>query len=255
MAIGRHFVGMMKWILLALVLVSAAVLSAIGTIRLSLRNLEDTIPALVGLSVEEGQELLRPYRIEVKVEDQLYSEQWEAGRIISQAPSAGSKVKMGQSAYVLVSLGKQTVPIPNLVGKTLRAGQITLFQRNLTLGEVARVYSSGSQANQVLAQEPASTHLGAHRPNVSLLVSLGENPTSFLATDFIGRSLQQAEADLENSGLPKASVTLEFTQATSEGRVLAQIPLPGAKVGRHALFEFRVSTHSPPPNEPAPRDF
>ena len=105
--IGRYFVGMIKLMLLALVLVSAAVLSAIGTIRLSLQNSEATVPKLVGLSVEEGQELLRPYRMQVKVEDELYSEQWKAGQIISQAPSAGSKTKMGQSAYVLVSLGKK----------------------------------------------------------------------------------------------------------------------------------------------------
>ena len=141
------------------------------------------------------------------------------------------------------------------MGKTLRAGQIILFQRNLTLGDVAHVYSSGSQADQVLAQEPTSPHLGAHGPNVSLLISLGKSPNNFLTPDFFGRPLQQAEAALKTSGFPKASVTFEFTRETVKEKVLSQIPLPGAKVGRHVLFEFRVATHSPPPNEPAPQDF
>ena len=96
---------------MALVLIAAALVSAIGTIRLSMREPEATLPPLTGLTVDQAQQQLVPLQVQVKVEEELYSQEWEAGRIISQIPSAGNQVKTGQRVYVLVSFGGPEKPL------------------------------------------------------------------------------------------------------------------------------------------------
>ena len=112
MAFKKKLLSFLRLFLMALVLMAAALVSAIGTIRLSMQEPEATLPPLVGLTVEEAQQQLVPLQVQVKVEEELYSEEWEAGRIISQIPRAGNQVKMGQRVYVLVSLGEQKAPFP-----------------------------------------------------------------------------------------------------------------------------------------------
>ena len=245
MAFKKKLLSFLRLFLMALVLMAAALVSAIGTIRLSMQEPEATLPPLVGLTVEEAQQQLVPLQVQVKVEEELYSEQWEAGRIISQIPRAGNQVKMGQRAYVLVSLGEQKSPVPNLVGKRSRAAEITLFQRGLTPGKKGRVAKPGTEAGQVLAQEPLPTQGKAHGPAVSLLVSRGENLRSYLAPNFVGRTVGEARKALEDAGLPQPSLTFRTLENSREDTILSQVPRPGARVGEHNIFEFQVATRSP----------
>jgi len=244
MAFKKRFLNLLRLCLMALVLIAAALVSAIGTIRLSMREPEATLPPLTGLTVDQAQQQLLPLQVQVKVEEELYSQEWEAGRIISQIPSAGNQLKTGQRVYVLVSLGAQKSPIPNLVGKRFRAAEITLFQHDLTPGEEGRVEKAGTEVGQVLAQEPLPTQGQAHGPVVSLLVSRGENPRSYLAPDFVGGTLAQVRKAVAEAGLPQPSLTYLTRKDILENTILSQVPHPGARVGARTIFELQVATRS-----------
>ena len=264
MLLKQRIFDALKILLLGMVLISAALLSAIATIRLTLKSPEATLPDLVGMEIQEAVKLARGEGIEIRVEEELYSEEREAGQILSQAPAAGSRLKVGQHAYVLVSRGPQKTPIPNLVGMGLRAAELTLLQRGLKSGEIAEVWDSGTEAGQVLAQEPPPEEREASGPTVSLLVSRGKPPEGYLAPNFVGQSIENAKEALERSGLPSAEINFNYRAApyrkavdqgpdqgedeAIEATILSQIPLPGARIGSHTVFVFEVLGPPPTPS-------
>jgi beta-lactam-binding protein with PASTA domain len=80
-----------------------------------------------------------------------------AGIVISQSPSAGTKVKAGQSVRLNVSKGSGTQPaksVPNVVGQKASAARTALWTASFT---VRTTYRTGSKAQvgTVLAQQPS----------------------------------------------------------------------------------------------------
>src|SRR5439155_112861 len=85
--------------------------------------------------------------------------------------------------------GPPKVKIPNVVGSSSRAAQIAAIQRGLTVGDIVEIHGPGTQADQVLAQEPPASAVEIHSPALNLLVSLGAAPTAYECPSFVGHTL------------------------------------------------------------------
>src|SRR5436309_8680335 len=94
-----------RLLLLALVLLTVALVSALTAMRIAIHGREVTIPKLVGLTPLEADRAASPSGLEVVVERQFYSPDVAEGRIMSQVPSAGVKVRRGWTVRVAQSLG------------------------------------------------------------------------------------------------------------------------------------------------------
>jgi serine/threonine protein kinase/beta-lactam-binding protein with PASTA domain len=71
------------------------------------------VPKVVGESEENARGLLTPWVVDVEEE---YSDSVERGFVISQTPDPKTKLQPGETVTVVVSLGPQEFPAPNLVG-------------------------------------------------------------------------------------------------------------------------------------------
>jgi beta-lactam-binding protein with PASTA domain len=226
--------------LLFTVLVAVALLAAITTIRLTIHGRQESMPNLVGTSLEAAQRVTSGLGLELKVEDKLYSPQYAANQIAQQMPPPGTRLKIGQHVHVLVSLGPPHVSVPNLVGASVRAARITAVQRGLTVGDVAVVPWTG-EADQVVAQDPPPATAEVRSPAVNLLVSGGEAPAAYLCPRFIGQPLTEVRRTLEKNGFKIDQVTLVATDGGSKGIILTQSPAAGSKIGSDAVFSFQVT--------------
>jgi eukaryotic-like serine/threonine-protein kinase len=227
--------------LLFTVLVAVAVLSAITTIRFSIHGHQETMPNLVGKPFESALRTTNGLGLVLKVEDKIFNTQYPANTIVSQMPPPGIRIKMGQHAHVLVSLGAPKVDVPNLVGSSIRAAKIAAIQRGLTLGDVAMIHWSGAEADQVVAQDPPPSSAGVHSPAVNLLVSAGDTPEAFLCPNFVGQQVTDVRRTLEKSSFKLGQVTSIATDAAKDGTILTQTPPPGSKIGLDAVFGFQVA--------------
>jgi serine/threonine-protein kinase len=227
--------------LLLTVLVAVGLLSAITTIRLAIRGHQEIMPNLVGMEVEAAGRIAKTRGLELKVEDKLFSTQYAANHIVSQMPPQGTRLKVGQHVHVLVSLGAPRVPIPNLIGDSLRVARIKAIQRGLNVGDVATVHGSEAETDRVLVQDPAASSAEVRSPSVSLLVSLGKAPEAFLCPSFIGRPLAEARRALEQAGFKIETVIPIPTATTLKGTILTQSPPPGSKIAADAAFTFQVA--------------
>lgn len=227
--------------LLFTVLVAVALISAITTIRLTIHAHQETMPNLVHLPLNTAERIASGLGLEIKVEDRLFSEKYPANQIVSQVPLSGARVKVGQHVHVLVSLGPPRVVVPNLMGASIRAAQITAVQRGLTVGDVAALHFTGVAEDEIVAQEPLPSTAQVHSPVVNFLISLGSPPSAYVCPSFIGMSLGQARRIIESSGFQIGHVSgIPAASARSEA-ILTQSPPPGSKIGPGTRFDFQIA--------------
>jgi beta-lactam-binding protein with PASTA domain len=241
MSVGDRIRALFRLILLFTVLVAVALISAITTIRLTIHGRQETMPNLVGMSLESAQRMASGLGFELRVADKLFSTQYSANHVVSQMPPPGTRVKMGQHVHVLVSLGPPQVNVPNLVGSSVRAARITAIQRGLTLGDIAIVHWPAGEADQVVAQDPPPSPAEMRSPAVSLLVSLGDAPQAYLCPNFVGHLIADVRQTLERSGFKLGQLTPIPTEKTPKGVILSQSPSPGSKIAPDTVFNFQVS--------------
>ena len=174
MGLGKRVRTLFRLITLLTVLLAVAMVSAITTIRLSIRGRQESMPQIVGAPIEAAERVISELGMTIKVEDKVYSGKYLAGQIVSQQPPPGTSIKVGQHVHVLVSLGPPRVTIPDLAGSSLRAAQIIAIQRGLSVRNVAAVPWPGKEADQVVAQDPPPASTDIYSPAINLLVSGGE---------------------------------------------------------------------------------
>ena len=241
MSLRERIRTLFRLFLLSTVLGTVALLSAITTIRLTIRGHQETMPNMVGLSFDYAQRMASGLGLEMKVEDKLFNTQYPPQTIVSQMPPPGTRIKIGQHVHVLVSLGPPQVVIPNFVGASIRAARITAIQRDLALGDVVGIHWPGAEPDQVVAQDPLPESAELRSPAVNILVSVGEEPAAYLCPRFVGQTISEARRSLEKVGFKVADVTSITAQSGPRGVILTQSPAAGSRIDSDAVFSFQVS--------------
>jgi serine/threonine-protein kinase len=240
MSVRNRLRSLFRLFLLFVVLIAVALLSAITTIRLTIHGRQESMPKLVGVSLEAAQRMASGLGLVLKVEDKIYSTQYTANQIAQQMPPPGTPLKMGQHVHVLVSLGPPEVTVPNLVGDSVRAARITAMQRGLTVGDLAVLPWPGDP-DMVVAQDPPPATAEVRTPTVNLLISGGEEPAAYLCPRFIGKPIAEVRRVVEKNGFKIGQVTSLATDGGAPGIILTQSPPAGSKIGPDTVFEFQVT--------------
>jgi beta-lactam-binding protein with PASTA domain len=243
--------------LVALVLMMVALASAVITMSFAIHGAEVTVPPLVGLSPAEAERAVSGLGMNVAVERQYYSPDVPEGRIMTQIPTPGTRVRHGWQVRVAQSLGPQRVSIPDVLGESGRAADLNIRRRGLDVGSVAYLQIPGITADQVLAQSPPPNAIGVLVPRISLLVSATSPPQAFVMPSFIGQALGGANLALLDAGFRVGNVTVASTadtagvsmtvaaptsppQPSPASIVVSQAPAPGQRVSSGATVNFEV---------------
>ncbi len=139
--------------------------------------------------------------------DRFYSAEIPAGRIVSQVPSPGEKVRRGWHVRVAESMGPQRVTIPDLGGESERSAEINIRRRGLELGAMAVASIPDATPDQIVAQSPPANAVNVSAPKVSVLVAAAEDPKSYVVPDFRGRTEDDAVNTIVGAGLKVGSIT------------------------------------------------
>jgi beta-lactam-binding protein with PASTA domain len=253
-----------RFVLLALVLLVVALISALTAMRFAIHGRELAVPDLVDKTPAEARRIAELDGFEMDVERQYYSANVPEGKILSQLPPAGTLVRRGWEIRVSQSLGPQRVQIPNVLGQSERAAEMNIQRRGLEVSAVDRMPSPAVPAGQVLAQSPPPNASGVAAPKISLLLADPAPPQAFVMPSFIGQPLPTVKLILQNSGLLVGSVTeagapvssavpastvpsgsasplppAAFTPSPSS-IIASQNPAPGEKVLAGAAIDFEV---------------
>ncbi len=242
-----------RFVLLALVLVIVAMVSALTAMRFAIHGQEVTVPALVGLGPVEAERAVAGVGLQMSIERQYYSPQIPEGRIMSQLPLPGTKVRRGWQVRVAQSLGPTRVAIPDVTGESERAAELNIRRRGLDLASVAQVTTQGIPEDQVLAQSPPANAGQVVAPKISLLVTADAGPPAFVMPSFVGQPLGSVSRTLQDAGFRLGNVTVaaptdQGTPAMSSAPaevspasiIVSQVPGAGQKVMAGATVSFEV---------------
>jgi beta-lactam-binding protein with PASTA domain len=247
-------------LLLTLVLMTVALISALTAMRLAIHGGEVTIPNVVGMNPLEAERVSAASGLLFVVEREFYSTDIPEGRIINQMPPAGTKVRRGWSIRVARSLGPQRVAIPDVTGESERAAELNIRRRGLTLGSLAEValpdsyQSPNSPPDQVLSQSPPANASGVSAPKINLLIAAASEPASYVMPNLTGQPLGSATLALRDAGMrvgkvvvlpasvPAGSQALPLTpsEPNTASMIVTQSPAPGQKVAAGSAINFEV---------------
>lgn len=149
------------------------------TIVISLGEKEEqaTVPELRNKTESDAEAALKDAGLNGSASEE-YSDDVEAGRVISQSIDSGSKVEKGTTVSYVVSKGPETkyVRVPDLRGMTESQARQALREAGLSVGEVNDDYISSSNVNRVVEQSISKGTSVEEGTSVSFTVNLGLEP-------------------------------------------------------------------------------
>src|SRR5579871_2783168 len=246
-----------RFAMLALVLVIVAMVSALTAMRFAIHGQEVAVPPLVGLVPTEAERAVVAAGLQMSIERQYYSAQIPEGRIMSQLPLPGTKVRHGWQVRVAQSLGPTRVAIPNVTGQSEHAAELNIRRRGLDVASMAEVEEAGIPADQVLAQSPMANAVQVAAPKISLLITTGAQPEAFVMPSFVGQPLGTVSQTLQDSGFRLGNVSVVAPAAPADSAagasiveipaeaspasiVVSQAPAAGQKVVAGTAVSFEV---------------
>ncbi len=190
----------------------------------------------------------------IALEKREYSDEYEAGQIIRQEPSANQTKPYGTKVFVTVSLGKEPDPIrmPDLEGQKLDAAQKLLDGLEVDLEiKLKPVFNSTVPADCIISTDPAEGTKLLDGQIVTLTVSKGTKKA--IMPDLSKYPLWNkngAEGQLENLGFEN----VEWIPVNSQlpaGRIISQSVPAGKEIEVNAYILVEYS-NGIPPVEPEP---
>ena len=235
-----------RYLLLALVLVIVAMASALTAMRVAIHGREVFVPKLIGLTPAQAERTALANGLLIDIPNRFYSSEVPEGRILSQTPEAGTKVRRGWRVRLAESLGKQQVVIPDVVGDSTRAAEINLRRRGLEPGTIASATLPDQSPDQVVAQSPPAAAEGIASPKVNLLFAAPAPPPAYVMPNLVGRPVADAERMVQDAGMKVG--TLKTIAADplqpnppAPGTILRQSVAAGQKVIAGTTIDFDVS--------------
>ena len=235
-----------RFAMLALVLVVVALVSALTAMRFAIHGQEVEVPAIVGLSPAEAERSVAGLGLQIEVERQYYSPHIPEGKIMTQLPPPGTKVRRGWQLRVAQSLGPQRVAIPDVTKESERAAEWNIRRRGLDVASTAEMQLPGTPADQVLAQSPPANASRVAVPKINLLVSDGVEPPTYVMPSLVGQPLGSATLALQDAGIKLGKVIAVPAQPSAASSTQASPPAPSAPEPGAASM---IVSQNPPPGQ------
>ncbi|MFN0088872.1 MAG: PASTA domain-containing protein [Acidimicrobiales bacterium] len=165
------------------------------------------------------------------------------GVVISQSPAAGAPLSGGATVAIVVSTGRVTVTVPNVVGQTEDQALAALKGVNL-VGSVAVREANRAPAGTVFAQTPAGGATADPGATVQLSVSLGPGATvPSVVKELHGPALEI----LRIAGFTNVQAVVTDEGRSCKERVVdKQDPAPKTVVPTSTLISLYESCPTPP---------
>ena len=200
------------------------------------QNKTVTVPSLTGKIFSAAQKEASEQDLYIKIVDTVFSSKYTKDQIISQDPQSGSQVKAGTTVNVVVSLGIESVYVPDVQYRNEQDARNMLGDKNLNvtvLNEESRDVSPGC----VIRQEPAAGTSVPAGTTVTVYVSSGYTTS---VPNVTGTEEREACEAITSAGLV-ANVCYESSSTVNSGYVIRQTPAAGTSCSQNDTVTIVVS--------------
>jgi len=199
------------------------------------------LPDVRGMKYDAAQQLLHSKGFEPVKSDMKYNPDFEPGTVIDQQPPANSTVKSGRRVYLTMAIAEKFIPMPNVVGKTVRGARLELNREGLNIDTLLHNYSDKFPEDVVIWQSVKSKSLIRRGSSVKLQVSMGKNPNVFIVPDVKNLSLKDGKQRLEDAGLSVGNIRYVQDPDLIPYTILEQSDAPGTRLNQPQKVDLVVS--------------
>lgn len=210
------------------------------------------VPDLRGYTYEEAEQELESLGLEIEKGNEVFSDEYDEGQIVSQSPKPDMEVKKGKSIRVNISKGSGMETVPNVIGMTESQAREALEAKGFQLGRVTEEESS-QVAGTVVRQSPVSGTEAESGSTVDIVIAKEVQKQEVAMPGLLGKSLASAQAAIENAGLTVGNVTYAYSSDYPEGQVMEQQYGSGTSLEKGTSVSIVISKGAEPqePEEPS----
>ena len=197
------------------------------------------VPDVTGKTYEEAQKELNKYDLGIH-KSTAPSDTVAKGKIISQDPADGKKVKKHTTVNVVISSGEEAkmTTIPSVVGMSEADAEKALQAKNLVVKKGDPVYSDDVEQGEVVSVSPSEGAEVKEGTTVTLVISKGNQPAT--VPKLTGKSQSDAEAALSQAGL-SGNATEDYSDTVEAGYIISQDTDAGKEVSKGTTIGYVVS--------------
>ncbi len=181
------------------------------------------VPAVTGEVLNVAERRLENSDLKSRVSREIYSEKYKAGCVVNQIPVANSLVKQGRPIFLIVSKGKETVPVPYLIGSNLRNARVQLLQRGLELGEIEYEFNELYSKDIVSTQSRSSGTYVPYGSSINVLISKGSELQNRIPM-LVGFSFDEIAAVLKETGFILGNINYKVSETYLPNTIISQSP-------------------------------
>lgn len=219
-------------------------------------NQEIQVPDFNGMSLREASRVAANAHVRIDVVDSIYVKRFPKGAVVRQEPKPHQKVKTGRRIMLTINaVTPKMVPMPNLVGYSLRSAHAEIVSRGLVLGRL--VYMRDMATNNVLSQIYRGSQIEAGKlipseSTVDLVLGLNDNDNSTRTPVLYGEKYRTALEMIHDNSLNVGKVVFDkgirTYQDSASAVVYRQIPDPreGLKMGENVSVYLTLDADKVP---------
>lgn len=203
---------------------------------------EVSVPMInvVGMTQEEAETKLKGADIDFYTIQFEESDEVPSGTVISQSANEGDMVSPSSNLVIMVSSGTQSVPVPDVTGKSSKDAADELVAAGFET-QFAYDYSDDVEKDKVISTNPAAGSLAPAGSKVIITVSNGKEFVEAVVPDLKGLTKKEAEKALKKAGLELGQVTEEYSDSVPEGQVIRQSTSPQTTVQSGNSVDITIS--------------
>ncbi|MBS3939602.1 MAG: Stk1 family PASTA domain-containing Ser/Thr kinase, partial [Actinobacteria bacterium] len=208
------------------------------------------VPDVEGQTLESAERIITQQgfvRGELTEEE---TDEVEPGLVLRQSPGPDTMAAEGSEIDLVVSVGRETVAVPDVVGGTEEQAYRAWREAGLTVGQKTSEPSDEVEAGLIISTSPPAGDEVPVGSAVDFVVSAGQEEV--VVRPVTNYSESEAQARLEDQDL-EVNILREFDDVVSEGFVIRQDPPAGSRVPVGTIVTVVVS-RGPEETEPEPTE-
>jgi len=228
-------------ILFALLFFNVFFFSALVSAQFFLQGETVVVPDVVGKTLPQAKEELARKKLALSLKGRQFDNAREKGKIASQTPAAGSRIKIQQGVKVVVSRGSEQIIVPSVLNRNLESVLPGLKEAGLTRGTVSFTHTAAYPAGRIIAQYPPPQSEVQRDTPLDFLVSQGELEEEYIMPDLLGRQAEDARRELTAHGFKLSYGGSSYYPGLEPGTIIRQFPPKGHAVNKRTLISVEVS--------------
>lgn len=208
------------------------------------------VPSVVGKTYDEAMEELSNVSLGIKQVGTASSDTVEEGQIVSQNPEADETVEKNTTIEVIISSGKGSVDIPNVVGQS-EADAVSALTAEGFVSNKTYSYSSTVASGYVISQSPEGDSQGKKGDTITIEISQGPEIVTVPDVTTTYKSEEQARELLTDFNV---STNSQYSD-TPAGIVIGQSLDAGTQAEKGASITITVSLGPEPADVVTPTTY